>query len=65
MADYKMEMQERAEQMAEDRYGRSFSVLPQRTQDALYLEAMNDWHDARSDAAETARDAARDREMGL
>ena len=60
-----MEMQELAEQQAEEKYGKDFSELPANVQNQLYTEAMSDWHDNRMADAENASDAARDREMGI
>ena len=65
MSDYKYEMQLIAEQLAEEKHGKDFSELPSSIQDALYREALDDWHDERADRAETARDSARDKEMGI
>ena len=65
MSDYKYEMQQLAEQAAEEQYGKDFSELPPDVQGKLYSDAMDDWGDQQSARAEDARDAARDREMGL
>lgn len=60
MSDYKMEIQERAEQLAEDTYGMDFYKLSDALQYEVYCAAMGDWTDNMLAAADYRRKAERE-----
>jgi len=50
--DYKMDITERAWEIAEKRYGLDFYALPTDKQDAVYREATEAWTDAQASRAD-------------
>lgn len=60
MGDYKYEMQLRAEQAAEDEYGKDFYDLPSDKQDKLFNQASVDYAEDVHARAEALRDARED-----
>ena len=59
--DYKYEMQMRAEEIAEERYGVEFYELPADKQSAIFREAMYDWSDAQASRADFLNHVAKER----
>lgn len=56
MSDYKYEMQEIADEMAQERYKMDFYDLSPRIQAILYSLAMFEWHDRMAAKAEALED---------
>ena len=54
--DYKMDITERAWEIAEERYGLDFYYLPTDKQDAVYREATETWTDAQASRADYLND---------
>lgn len=63
--DYKAEIQEFAEQMADELHGKDFYSLPQDEQQRVYDRAYQTWCDKLTARAEWESERRRDERMGL
>jgi len=63
--DYKGWIQNRAEELAEEQYGKEFYDLPENIRASVYNQAYNDRADYEADRIDAAYDRWKDKQSGI